>query len=189
MPPSQRESDFLRPTTQDGLQESSVAYQPILINNGVLCHAIATSSSSLDISLQSLRLNNAELPNEAEFSNISREHDLWDRAFDALRARDEKLVAKYERHLPREAARPTVGQLPGAQRETQLQGYISDKLTSQEKSGKLRDLGDKAIKIIIFAKGFIADVVSTDPHASLAWTGVCLLLPVGNHSKYHVECH
>ncbi|KAF4632130.1 hypothetical protein G7Y89_g5992 [Cudoniella acicularis] len=165
MRPLRRKPGFLRPTKKDDLQECSITDQPILVNYEVPSQstiATATSSSSPDVALQPL----------------SQKHDLWDRAFDALRARDEELVVAYEQYLPREISRRTLVQLTGAQREQQLQVYISTKLALEEKSGKWRGRGDKAIHIILFGKAFIDDVVSTDPHASLAWTGVCLLLPL-----------
>lgn len=186
MRPSQRKPGFPfpRPTTKDGLQECSIADQPILVNHEVLSQsntATATSSSSPDIALQSVGSNNAELLNKDELRKVSQKKDLWDRAFDILSARDEKLVAAYEQYLPRVASRRTQVQLTGVQREQRMQVYISSMLALQEKSGKWREWGANAINIIIFGKAFIDDVVSTDPHASLAWTGVCLLLPVSIH--------
>ena len=42
----------------------------------------------------------------------------------------------------------------------------------------LHEQFDKFIRIVIFAKDFVSSAVNAEPHAALAWTGVCVLLPV-----------
>jgi len=37
---------------------------------------------------------------------------------------------------------------------------------------------DRIVKTVIFAKDFVSSAVSSDPHAALAWAGVCVLMPV-----------
>lgn len=37
---------------------------------------------------------------------------------------------------------------------------------------------DKFIRIFMFAKDFVSSAVNAEPHAALAWAGVCVLLPV-----------
>ena len=37
---------------------------------------------------------------------------------------------------------------------------------------------DQAIKIVVAAKEFVSSAVSSEPHAALAWAGVCIFLPV-----------
>ncbi len=37
---------------------------------------------------------------------------------------------------------------------------------------------DKAVKIVVAAKDFVSSAVSSEPHAALAWAGVCVFLPV-----------
>lgn len=192
MPSLQREPDLLRPTAEGSFEDPSIAYRPALVNDRTISLSTVitvTSSSSLDVSLQSLGSNDAELLNNDQLCKIPWKLDLLDRAFDSLRAHDEKLIARYNRYLLREVAGLSLGQSSGAEREKQLQAYITDKLALHEKSGKLRDLGRQALEIVLFGKAFISEVVSTDPHASLAWTGVCLLLPVSNCRKCYEECH
>ncbi|KAH8650853.1 hypothetical protein BGZ60DRAFT_190313 [Tricladium varicosporioides] len=181
MLPLRRKPGFSKPTIQDSLQECSNTDQPIFVNYEGLSRSTIvthTSSSSPDVALQLLGSDIAEQLTEDEVRKVSQKQDLWDRAFDALWARDEELIAAYDQYLPREASHRTLVQRTGVQREQQLQGFISAKLALQEKSGKWRDWGDKAINIVLFGKAFIDEAVSTDPHASLAWTGVCLLLPL-----------
>lgn len=42
----------------------------------------------------------------------------------------------------------------------------------------LRDQFEKAIKVIVATREFISSAVSSEPHAALAWAGVCVFLPV-----------
>ena len=42
----------------------------------------------------------------------------------------------------------------------------------------VQDQFDRLVKAILFGKEFISSAVSADPHAGLAWAGVCVLLPV-----------
>jgi N-terminal domain of NWD NACHT-NTPase len=42
----------------------------------------------------------------------------------------------------------------------------------------IKDPACKAIHMIIAYQGIIGDVVSVEPHAALAWTGVVAILPV-----------
>jgi hypothetical protein len=42
----------------------------------------------------------------------------------------------------------------------------------------IKDPACKAIHMIIAYQGIIGDIVSVEPHAALAWTGVVAILPV-----------
>jgi hypothetical protein len=42
----------------------------------------------------------------------------------------------------------------------------------------LRDHVNRIIRVVIAAKDFVSTAVSAEPHAALAWAGVCVLLPV-----------
>lgn len=37
---------------------------------------------------------------------------------------------------------------------------------------------DRIVKTVVFAKDFVSSALSSDPHAALAWAGVCVLMPV-----------
>jgi hypothetical protein len=37
---------------------------------------------------------------------------------------------------------------------------------------------DNAVRIVIAIKDFVSSAVSSEPHAALAWAGVCVFLPV-----------
>ena len=47
-----------------------------------------------------------------------------------------------------------------------------------ERSVELKTQVDRIVKAIPFAKDFISPAVSAEPHAALAWAGVCMLLPL-----------
>jgi N-terminal domain of NWD NACHT-NTPase len=120
--------------------------------------------------------------------------DLWDKAFEALRTRDGKLVNAYEKCLSEDIADSTVEASDTAlasskpNRKEELSNYIKHRIRIDEESAWKVKLGSKtivlraqfdtAVKIIAFAKDFVTGAISADPHASLAWSGVCLLLPV-----------
>lgn len=45
-------------------------------------------------------------------------------------------------------------------------------------SGRADKVLEKTIKIVGLAKDFVGSIVSVEPHAAVAWAGVCLFLPV-----------
>ena len=47
-----------------------------------------------------------------------------------------------------------------------------------ERTVELIPLVDGIVKAIIFAQDFVSSAVSAEPHAELAWAGVCMLLPL-----------
>ncbi|KAL1897649.1 hypothetical protein Sste5346_003957 [Sporothrix stenoceras] len=84
------------------------------------------------------------------------ELSLWDRAYDALVAKDAKLVANYEKLLDAE-------------------------VDSENLSGHEFDISDQitqAADVVLWAKDYISDAVSASPQASIVWAGVCLILPL-----------
>ncbi|KAK0706877.1 hypothetical protein B0T26DRAFT_875960, partial [Lasiosphaeria miniovina] len=93
---------------------------------------------------------------------------LWDRAYDFLRKQDPDLVKEYEqlllRELPVTAATPTASD-NGLANTT---GKIS--------IAKVADFA-------LWTKGFVATAVSASPEASLAWAGVCIILPILTNSR------
>jgi hypothetical protein len=81
------------------------------------------------------------------------------------------------------------GGTPG--REEQMSALVQKKLRIMEskrwrvqlgnKSIEVREQIDKAVRIVLFVRDSVSSTVSADPHAALAWAGVCVLLPVGCH--------
>ena len=44
----------------------------------------------------------------------------------------------------------------------------------------IRDQLDKVVKVIAAAKDFVSTAIASEPHAALAWAGICTLLPVND---------
>ncbi|KAF4631978.1 hypothetical protein G7Y89_g6154 [Cudoniella acicularis] len=125
---------------------------------------------------------------------------LWDEAYSALRKKDSKLIDAYERALlasndehQQDVKRtlPNAGQISsvgGIDRAAQLQKLVDCKLqdinnsrikiTVSGKEVVVKDQVRKIVTAILSAKDFIGSVVSSEPHAALAWAGVLIALPV-----------
>ena len=115
--------------------------------------------------------------------------DLWDEAYEALRETDSKLVERYEETIVRiDQEVPHLGPIGSVARQEQLSALITRRLDSIEKDKKslvvagksfvLQEQVNRVVRIVMFAKDFVSSAVSAEPHAALAWTGVCMLLPV-----------
>ena len=123
--------------------------------------------------------------------------DLWDRAY--LLARQEpsscRHIEAFEKILKSQIAKDDQPQemsnvASNAERPTQAQlAKLIERLLKSvdEKRWKVNvgkhslDVSaqlDTIAKCAIFAGQFVSSAVSTDPHASLAWAGVSVLLPV-----------
>lgn len=121
--------------------------------------------------------------------------DLWDRAYTALRGREDlkKLMDTYENvlleNLQGEGLSPgTLASLKASDREQQMSALVRKKVDHMEQAQsklplgnkhiKLRPQVDRVVKAVIYAKDFVTSAASADPHAALAWAGVCVFLPV-----------
>ena len=67
-------------------------------------------------------------------------------------------------------------------RQEQLVCLLTRKIKTIENdqtlAGKFRQGTDKAVRILMVMKDYVSSAVSAEPHAALAWVGVCSLLPV-----------
>ena len=115
--------------------------------------------------------------------------DLWDEAYEALRETDIKIVERYEETVVRiDQEGADLGPVGSVARQEQLSAFITRRLDSIEKDRKifvvaghkivLQEQVNRVVRIIMFAKDFVSSAVNAEPHAALAWTGVCMLLPV-----------
>ena len=121
--------------------------------------------------------------------------DLWDRAYKLLR--DDRstrgLLESYEKILLSEIKDGIASQtLPASfesfDRQPQLAALVSKKLQAvdnarwrfhiRDETIEVKAQVDRLVKAVLFAKDFVSSAVSSEPHAALAWTGVCVLLPV-----------
>jgi N-terminal domain of NWD NACHT-NTPase len=85
-------------------------------------------------------------------------------------------------------ATTVLAKLGTSKREEQMSALVQKKLQIMDSKRWRIQLGnksigvseqiDKVITIVLFAKDFVSSAVSADPHAALAWAGVCVLLPV-----------
>ena len=120
--------------------------------------------------------------------------DLWDRAYGLLEKESSKdLLEKYEQVLLSELhdEQPTAQTsicLAGFDKERQMLKLIAKKINIVEKARRYVNIGeetveinaqvDRIVKAVLHAKDFVSNAASSDPHVALAWTGVCMLLPV-----------
>ena len=122
-------------------------------------------------------------------------HDLWDRAYEILREDKDsrKLMDAYEKILLSELkddhSFPAVAEDTGTStREIYMSALVEKKVKAVEDARWKFQLGertielkiqiDRIVKAILFAKDFVSSAVSAEPHAALAWAGVCMLLPL-----------
>ena len=125
----------------------------------------------------------------------SRPDDLWDRAYEVLCKDNDsrKLMNAYEKillsELKNDHSFPAVAEDIGTStRERYMLALVEKKVKVVEDARWNFQLGertievktqiDRIVKAILFAKDFVSSAVSTEPHAALAWAGVCMLLPL-----------
>ncbi|KAL1893931.1 hypothetical protein Sste5346_006072 [Sporothrix stenoceras] len=130
-----------------------------------------------------------------------RAQSLWDRAYDALAKKDAELVKDYEKLLAKEeqansASNPAQPMPPhdvshgsdNLSRQARLNSVIEQGLQRIENAKGtytiaghefvLTDQITNAAKLLLWAKDWIGDAVEASPQASVAWAGVCLVLPL-----------
>ncbi len=115
---------------------------------------------------------------------LSEPKELWDRAYDDLKADDPKLLELYETILSRELddssieGKKNVIETDSAKRRSQMDLLLN---TGLEKTKKLAHVEKKvgvAINIVLSVKEAIGSALQPIPIAALAWTGVCVALQV-----------
>lgn len=190
----------------------------------------ACSPSSIGASTVLVQTTNAGESRTSSDDLISSTNskNLWDRAYERLKAQDGRLIAEFERILtenlqmshasqalalaslsprlqpdspcsesPIKARSSEEGYSQGVvrfakvgtlQRQVQMKTLLDEKIKVDEEAvwkfgvgGNqviVRDQLDKVVKVIAAAKDFVGATVASEPHATLAWTGICTLLPV-----------
>jgi hypothetical protein len=134
--------------------------------------------------------------------------DLWDQAYKRLSDENRSLVTKYEQILSLEESEEENDSGRGNPMNSIGIGHSRDRLTALA-SKKLARLDESRLKIrlrkheivlkegldriltvVMATKEFVSSAVSAEPHAALAWTGVCLLLPVSqSNTKFKFQTH
>ncbi|KAK4040342.1 ankyrin repeat-containing domain protein [Parachaetomium inaequale] len=117
--------------------------------------------------------------------------ELWNIAYEKLREEDDALVLDYEKKLCGDLG-AGLGALAGANamsRREQMAGILHRKMdeinreTWKLRFGKagevaVKDLAEPVLGVISRANEYIAGALASNPYASMAWTGVALLLPL-----------
>ncbi|KAB5566553.1 hypothetical protein GE09DRAFT_1187085 [Coniochaeta sp. 2T2.1] len=129
---------------------------------------------------------------------------LWDRAYASLKGDQAVLLERYEELLNKELrmANPIAPDAEppndvtintdGLSRQANLQTIINRGLLRMESKTKYIIAGHefvpkeqvaKAAELVLWAKGWIGEAAKTSPDASVAWAGVCLILPLLTNAK------
>lgn len=123
---------------------------------------------------------------------------LWQRAYEQLRAEKPTLVSEYEKLLSRELpSSETLGAtdgtissatIPDHHRQQQLKQIIDRGLERMQANTwhftiageeyTIKQQVAQASRYALKAKDLIADAVSACPPASMAWAGICIILPL-----------
>ncbi|OAR00404.1 hypothetical protein LLEC1_01355 [Akanthomyces lecanii] len=137
----------------------------------------------------------AHPPQEADSDDAGLEvvESLWDRAYVTLRNQKKDLVTDYEALLSREL--PPTQRASGEQADgntmtdqKQLHEITSRGLERMEKHKAtytifgetfvVKDQVAQASQFLLGLKDFVSDAIKVSPEASLAWAGVCIILPL-----------
>ena len=119
--------------------------------------------------------------------------DLWRRAYQDLRIREEALVVEFERSITNIANSTADAEQTPFTHET-IQMIVKQKIDARKAkrlsiplgkhSVEVRAMGEKIIEGILWSSTFIGSAVSAQPFAALAWSGISIILPlVLNNSK------
>jgi hypothetical protein len=130
--------------------------------------------------------------------------ELWNSAYEKLRAEEEALVRDYEAKLSGDLG-AGLGSMLGAtamRKREQLDAILQRKMDEiNRETWKLRfgsneylvkDLAEPALGAINRVNEYISGALASNPYASIAWTGVSMLLPVSRTALStrcrHVVC-
>ncbi|KAJ5806268.1 uncharacterized protein N7503_003870 [Penicillium pulvis] len=127
-------------------------------------------------------------------SDDSLPRDLWDEAYAILSVEDPELIGKYENILltqmkgKGDSSQNHLAPVGSYKREEQLRQIAKSKVEEIDLAQWQVKIGNhsvdvsgqfnKVVKIVVAAKDFVSSAVSAEPHAALAWAGVCLFLPL-----------
>ncbi|KAI3578934.1 hypothetical protein IWW34DRAFT_738366 [Fusarium oxysporum f. sp. albedinis] len=152
------------------------------------------SSNTIPVPVTTASSANLERDRQSKSTRLS-----WDRAYDLLRQENEELITEYENLLAME-----LGAENGAYNSSASNGQI-DKADNKLREAQLKTLVDRGLRrseeahtsYTIFGqtftprkqlaqtatfvqslKTFVDEAVKASPEASLAWAGVCTILPI-----------
>jgi hypothetical protein len=135
----------------------------------------------------------AEGPEPSKSEALPPISTLWDEVYDELseNAATAKLIVDYQRALKESAP---IGEISKKrdERRKQMENLVVEKTREVEEGTwkfrfkdhefAVKDLVKPVVSVIEWGKDFVGQAVQVSPPASLAWVGVCLLLPVSQLS-------
>jgi len=116
--------------------------------------------------------------------------ELWDRAYDDLKANESKLIMAYEKILSRELDVDAHGsvafelqtnrieQTEPTIRRSQMRKLAQAGLQKTDKEAKAKQKIGDAMQVVLSAKETVSSAIEAIPQAALAWTGVCFALQI-----------
>lgn len=109
--------------------------------------------------------------------------DLWEKAYQSVKDKYPDLVSRFKNSLTSNNTSH-----PRSWTPSYLQTIAESKLTAHDAnqliirlghtSIKVRQQWDRIVKLMFWAKNSISAIVSSQPYAAIAWTGVSILLPL-----------
>ncbi|CZR68290.1 uncharacterized protein PAC_18189 [Phialocephala subalpina] len=137
-------------------------------------------------------------PSEPQSSSSSYPQDLWNQAYDRLRADEPTLIQKYEKILSQSLQASRLSSTPSHLdvniirtdqeiRRSQMSQIIKAGLEETGKAAKWNTASRGAMKSIVAAKEMISSAVQASPQASIAWAGVSMSLDALLQAKPETE--
>ena len=122
-------------------------------------------------------------------SNLTVTEDLWSRAFKMLETEDPELTAEYTSFLKQKYAGEETQDDASPALQTSTVRSVLDTLVEEREQKKwrfsvlgseivVREQVEKMLKFVMWTDDVVKPAISSEPHASLAWSGVTLVLPV-----------
>ena len=201
-PKSKSRTARLKSKTKNIFSSSSSSRPPALATSNDVESSHDEAASHLPLrggALQTLTASNEPI----EVKNVEKIpepsiFELWDEAYEELRKKDKALVEKYEAELSKNmvemgilAAQQSAVAFSGLGKEQKYQQMktLIDRKTEQIEKGawkakfrdhelSVKDLVVPVVGVVQWAKDYVGSALHTSPSGSLAWAGVCLLLPV-----------
>ncbi|KAL2005187.1 hypothetical protein VTN00DRAFT_3037 [Thermoascus crustaceus] len=115
---------------------------------------------------------------------------LWDKAYDALKVEESKLVQAYEKILSRElnedapsavttdSQKNTIEQENAAKRQSQMRQLIQAGLKKTQREAQVKESIGEGMRVVNSVKDIISPAIRNVPEAALPWAGVILALQI-----------
>ena len=114
--------------------------------------------------------------------------DPWVRAYEIFQDLQPELAADYKKHLASLKGSNTASADLSTRRSVEaiMNRLLKDREDKQwhisllGKHVRVREQTEKLVKFLLWTDPIVKNAISAQPYAALAWSGVSLLLPVGN---------